>query len=72
MTSKIAFIGLGHMGTPIATRLIRAGHHVTVWDRDPAARSSLRRQLEPAMHAGAGDLDFSAVIPTILREPAHA
>jgi 3-hydroxyisobutyrate dehydrogenase-like beta-hydroxyacid dehydrogenase len=31
--SKIAFLGLGQMGTPMATRLLRAGHHVTVWNR---------------------------------------
>jgi 3-hydroxyisobutyrate dehydrogenase-like beta-hydroxyacid dehydrogenase len=31
--SKIAFLGLGQMGSPMATRLLQAGHHVTVWDR---------------------------------------
>ena len=31
--SKIAFLGLGQMGTPMANRLLRAGHDVTVWDR---------------------------------------
>jgi 3-hydroxyisobutyrate dehydrogenase-like beta-hydroxyacid dehydrogenase len=31
--SKIAFLGLGQMGTPMATRLLQGGHHVTVWDR---------------------------------------
>lgn len=31
--SKIAFLGLGHMGTPMATRLVNAGHDVTVWNR---------------------------------------
>jgi 3-hydroxyisobutyrate dehydrogenase len=31
--SKIAFLGLGNMGTPMATRLISAGHDVTVWNR---------------------------------------
>src|SRR5919106_5178976 len=38
--SKIAFIGLGHMGTPITIRLIRAGNHLTVWDRTPEATAS--------------------------------
>lgn len=33
--SKIAFLGLGHMGTPMAARLADAGHDVTVWDRSP-------------------------------------
>ncbi len=31
--AKIAFVGLGLMGTPMATRLIEAGHHLTVWNR---------------------------------------
>jgi 3-hydroxyisobutyrate dehydrogenase-like beta-hydroxyacid dehydrogenase len=31
---KIAFLGLGHMGTPMATRLAEAGHDLTVWDRN--------------------------------------
>src|SRR2546423_648487 len=31
--SKIAFLGLGQMGSPMATRLLQAGHHVTVWGR---------------------------------------
>src|SRR5919198_748005 len=31
--AKIAFLGLGQMGTPMATRLLGAGHDVTVWNR---------------------------------------
>jgi 3-hydroxyisobutyrate dehydrogenase-like beta-hydroxyacid dehydrogenase len=31
--TKIAFLGLGMMGMPMATRLIQAGHDLTVWDR---------------------------------------
>ena len=31
--TKIAFLGLGMMGTPMATRLLQAGHDLTVWDR---------------------------------------
>jgi 3-hydroxyisobutyrate dehydrogenase-like beta-hydroxyacid dehydrogenase len=31
--TKIAFLGLGMMGTPMATRLLDAGHDLTVWDR---------------------------------------
>jgi 3-hydroxyisobutyrate dehydrogenase-like beta-hydroxyacid dehydrogenase len=30
---KIAFIGLGNMGTPMARHLLRAGHQLTVWNR---------------------------------------
>jgi len=31
--AKIGFLGLGEMGTPMATRLLRAGHDMTVWNR---------------------------------------
>jgi 3-hydroxyisobutyrate dehydrogenase-like beta-hydroxyacid dehydrogenase len=30
---KIAFLGLGNMGTPMARNLLRASHDVTVWNR---------------------------------------
>jgi 3-hydroxyisobutyrate dehydrogenase len=35
--TQIAFIGLGHMGLPMAQRLIAAGHMVTGYDISPAA-----------------------------------
>ena len=31
--AAITFLGLGLMGTPMATRLVAAGHQVTVWNR---------------------------------------
>lgn len=34
--SKIAFLGLGVMGGPMAGHLARAGHHVTAWNRTAA------------------------------------
>jgi 3-hydroxyisobutyrate dehydrogenase len=40
MTS-IAILGTGHMGTPIARRLLAAGHDVTVWNRTPARAAPL-------------------------------
>src|SRR6266566_6530565 len=33
--AKIAFLGLGQMGTPMAMRLLQAGHELTVWNRTP-------------------------------------
>ncbi|MDT8296021.1 NAD(P)-binding domain-containing protein, partial [Roseomonas mucosa] len=32
---KIAFLGLGLMGGPMARRVLAAGHEVTVWNRSP-------------------------------------
>jgi len=32
---RIAFLGLGIMGRPMASNLVKAGHEVTVWNRTP-------------------------------------
>lgn len=37
MGKNIAFIGLGHMGGPMAANLVAAGHHVTGFDLVPEA-----------------------------------
>jgi 3-hydroxyisobutyrate dehydrogenase len=44
--TKIAFLGLGQMGSPMATRLVGAGFDVRVWNRSPQA-------LGPLVDAGA-------------------
>ncbi len=44
--ARVAFLGLGRMGTPMALRLARAGHALTVWNRSPA-------QAVPLAEAGA-------------------
>ncbi len=38
---RIAFLGLGHMGEPMAANLVRSGADVTVWNRSEAALSRL-------------------------------
>ena len=45
--AKVAFIGLGNMGGPMAVNLVKAGHDVTVFDLSEQACSQLRE-------AGAG------------------
>ena len=44
--SKIAFIGLGNMGAPMALNLVKAGHEVAVFDLVAAA-------MDPVVKAGA-------------------
>lgn len=39
---KIAFLGLGNMGMPMARNLLRAGHDVTVWNRTLSKAAELR------------------------------
>ena len=41
--SKIAFLGLGMMGSRMATRLLEAGHELTVWNRTSARAAPLAR-----------------------------
>jgi 3-hydroxyisobutyrate dehydrogenase-like beta-hydroxyacid dehydrogenase len=38
---KLGFIGLGHMGTAMATNLVRAGHEVSVFNRSAGRSSAL-------------------------------
>jgi 3-hydroxyisobutyrate dehydrogenase-like beta-hydroxyacid dehydrogenase len=38
---KVGFIGLGHMGSAMATNLIKAGHEVTVFNRSPGKQQAL-------------------------------
>jgi 3-hydroxyisobutyrate dehydrogenase-like beta-hydroxyacid dehydrogenase len=45
----LGFIGLGKMGAPIATRLIQAGNHVTVYDlNEQAVAAAVRLGAHPA------------------------
>ena len=39
MTSKVAFIGLGVMGYPMAGYISKAGHNVTVFNRTKSKQS---------------------------------
>ena len=41
---KVAFIGLGNMGSHMARHLMRAGHDVTVWNRTLSKAEELRAQ----------------------------
>ena len=43
MNARVAFLGLGAMGSRMAARLINAGYAVTVWNRSPAACEPLRQ-----------------------------
>jgi 3-hydroxyisobutyrate dehydrogenase-like beta-hydroxyacid dehydrogenase len=39
--SRLGFIGLGHLGSPIARRLVAAGFPMVVYDRDPMKTANL-------------------------------
>jgi len=49
---KVAFIGLGNMGYPMAGHLARAGHDVTVFNRNPARAQQWLEQFASQDAAG--------------------
>jgi len=65
--AKVAFIGLGVMGFPMAGHLSRAGHEVTVYNRTPAKASAWLAQYKgksaptPAAVAKGQDVVFACV-----------
>jgi 3-hydroxyisobutyrate dehydrogenase-like beta-hydroxyacid dehydrogenase len=67
---RIGFLGLGAMGTPMALRLLAAGHELSVWNRT-------EERTKPAIHEGAiaaatpaeAELGAEAVV-TMLRDDA--
>ncbi|MBK4738410.1 NAD(P)-dependent oxidoreductase [Noviherbaspirillum pedocola] len=40
----IGFIGLGHMGEPLAANLLKAGHRLVIWNRSQASAQRLAAQ----------------------------
>ena len=45
-SAKIGFVGIGAMGTPMATNLARAGYKLVVYDTDPKRTAALASTLE--------------------------
>jgi len=72
--TKLAFLGLGQMGEPMARRLLRAGHDVTVWNRTRSRADALAGQGaavadSPAQAAAGADAAFTMLAdPAALRE----
>ncbi len=51
---KVAFLGLGIMGRPMATNLASAGHEVTVWNRTPGKEVDGARSASTPAEAAQG------------------
>jgi 3-hydroxyisobutyrate dehydrogenase-like beta-hydroxyacid dehydrogenase len=72
MFMKIGFLGLGNMGTPMALRLLAAGHDLSVWNRTEG-------RTKPLLHEGAiaaatpaeAELDADTVITMLLDDAAY-
>lgn len=69
--SKIAFIGLGHMGGPMAANLIKAGHSVRVFDLVPAAVETAVSQGAAAAASAADAVSEAEVVVSMLPASRH-
>lgn len=67
---KIAFLGLGAMGTPMVQHLVKAGHDVTVWNRS-RARAEALEGVRIAATAAAAVQDAEAVLTSLFDDAAH-
>ncbi|MGW6845967.1 3-hydroxyisobutyrate dehydrogenase [Streptomyces sp. NPDC054958] len=71
MSRTVAFVGLGHMGGPMAANLVEAGHRVLGFDLVPELLAAAAATgVEPAVSAAAAAADADVVI-TMLPAGGH-
>ncbi|MEA3076138.1 MAG: 3-hydroxyisobutyrate dehydrogenase [Actinomycetota bacterium] len=69
--TKIAFIGLGNMGSSMASRLLSCGYDLTVWNRTPAkAEPLVARGARLAASPAAAVVGGVDLVVTMLTDPA--
>ena len=69
--SRIAFIGLGNMGGPMAANLVKAGHALRVFDLVPAALQAARDAGATAADSAADTLEGAEVVISMLPASRH-
>jgi 3-hydroxyisobutyrate dehydrogenase-like beta-hydroxyacid dehydrogenase len=67
---RIAFIGVGRMGGPMASRLLAAGHSVSVYDPGVAAMAAISAQGARAASSAAEAIKGSTIVMASLPTPA--
>ncbi len=70
-SGAIAFLGLGHMGGPMAVNLVRAGYTVTGFDVVPAALDAARAHGIATADTAAEAVAGAAVVLTMLPSGQH-
>ena len=70
MSKRIAFLGLGVMGAPMAGHLARAGHRVTVYNRTAQKTQPLVAQGARAATSVAAACSGDAVLTMLADDPA--
>ncbi|WP_225799740.1 NAD(P)-dependent oxidoreductase [Streptomyces sp. NK15101] len=71
-SQRIAFLGLGSMGLPMARRLLDAGHPLTVWNRTAAKADALVADGAVRAATPAEAVRGADVVVTMLADPAAA
>jgi len=61
---RVAFLGLGIMGRPMALNLVKAGHEVAVWNRSPKDVEGARTASSPADAARDAEVIWMCVSDT--------
>ncbi|MEV9607764.1 NAD(P)-binding domain-containing protein, partial [Klebsiella pneumoniae] len=69
--TQIAFIGLGHMGYPMAKNLLNAGYHITGYDIVPAALEAFVKEGGVASKNIASTVQNADIVITMLPEGKH-
>jgi 3-hydroxyisobutyrate dehydrogenase len=69
--SSVAFLGLGHMGSPMALNLHRAGYRVAGFDVVPEALQTARTQGIPVAGNAVDALDGADVVLTMFPSGGH-
>jgi 3-hydroxyisobutyrate dehydrogenase len=69
--SRIAFIGLGNMGGPMAANLVKAGHTLSVFDLVPAALQAAHAAGAAAADSALETLDGAEVVISMLPASRH-
>ncbi|BEK93444.1 3-hydroxyisobutyrate dehydrogenase [Nocardia seriolae] len=64
--TKVGFLGLGHMGGPMAANLVKAGYDVLAFDPVPAAQEQARRDGATVVAAAAEAVSASDIVITML------
>ncbi|WP_395680705.1 3-hydroxyisobutyrate dehydrogenase [Inquilinus sp.] len=72
MSLRIAFLGLGHMGRPMALNLVKAGHQVSGFDPVEAVRDAVIKEGIAAKPSIAAAVDDAQVVISMLPTGGHA
>ncbi|WP_193597084.1 3-hydroxyisobutyrate dehydrogenase [Microbacterium sp. YJN-G] len=69
--TRVAFLGLGHMGLPMAVNLVKAGHEVHGYDLVPAAIDAAKAAGIPVAAGGAEAVTDAEVVITMFPAGRH-